>query len=204
VELVEFFARELARYVGCSVQRIRRDGLRAGDFDGDVLVDLADGSTMTFTHAIVVQHKSKMIGIFTEHCGYYAFEPVDIRVSRVWDGHLFRRYGDLPETARSWAGTLAVAGRDYVAVPSAAYDKFHGNEATTDAIVFARLSIARDLRAARKHAGLTQRALARLLREPFKTVCKSELGRSHVSVAYVRKVLAACGLPMDWHAPARA
>lgn len=201
VELVDYFAGELARYVGRSARRLRSGGLRAEDFDGDVLVDFADSSTMTFENAIVVQHKSKMIGIFTEHCGYYAFEPTDVRVSRVWDRHIFREYGDLPSRERPRVGHLTVAGRRYVALPVATYDSLCSKEPTTDAIVFARLNVARNLRLARKHGRLSQRALAKAIGKTLKTVCKAELGRSRVSEPYVRKVLAACGLPPDWRPP---
>lgn len=201
VELVDFFAGELARYVGRSARRLRRDGLRADDFDGDVLVDFADGSTMTFENGIVVQHKSKTIGIFSEHCGYYAFDPVDVRVSRVWDGHVFHEYGDLPSRERPRVGHLTVAGRQYITLPAATYDALCSKAPTTDAIVFARLTVARDLRLARKEGNLTQRALAKAIGKTLKTVCKAELGRATVSAQYVRKVLAACGLPPDWRPP---
>lgn len=200
--LVDAFAAELATYAGCSARALRRDGLRADDFDGSALVDFSDGSSMTFSRAIVVEHRTKsLIGIFTEHCGYYAFSPVDVRVSRLWDGHVFHRYGDLIDHDFVRGGTLTIAGREYVAVSSAAYGALRGGDVQVDAIVHARLSLARSLRAARKHAGLTRRELAKRLRTSIKSICKSELGRIAVTVKYVKRLLKACGLPLDWSGP---
>lgn len=67
-----------------------------------------------------------------------------------------------------------------------------------DAIAYARRIIARDLRAARVQAGLTQAQLARKLRRTQAVVSQAETGHASVGERYVLAVLKACGLPPDW------
>src|SRR4051812_30277220 len=69
---------------------------------------------------------------------------------------------------------------------------------TVDAVAYARTSIARDLRAAREAAGLTQTALAEKLGKSQSMIAKSEAGDVSVGAAYVAAVLKACGLPKNW------
>jgi transcriptional regulator with XRE-family HTH domain len=60
---------------------------------------------------------------------------------------------------------------------------------------------ARRLFDARRHAGLTQMALAQRLGKSQAFVSMAESGRAVVGDRYVQAVLAACGLPPSWGAP---
>lgn len=105
------------------------------------------------------------------------------------------------------AGTLTVRGVEYVVIPKAQYLRMLRTTipaGTVDAHEYARQSIARDLRAARKHAGLTQGELARRMGKSQTMVSQAESGSARVSERYVRAVLKACGLPEDWKGPKSA
>jgi transcriptional regulator with XRE-family HTH domain len=58
--------------------------------------------------------------------------------------------------------------------------------------------IARDLRAARVQAGLSQVELAKRMRRSQTLISLAEAGRVSVGERYVLAVLKACGLPPDW------
>ncbi len=75
---------------------------------------------------------------------------------------------------------------------------------SVDAVEYATDSIARDLRAMREAAGLSQPELAKKLRKSQSRVAGAEAGRIHVSERYVRAVLEACKLPPDWKGPSAA
>jgi ribosome-binding protein aMBF1 (putative translation factor) len=102
------------------------------------------------------------------------------------------------------AGTLTVGGVEYVVIPKAEYLRLQGTTlraGTVDAHEFVRHSLARDLRAAREHAGLTQAELARRMGKSQTMVSQAESGSARVSERYVKAVLRACGLPEDWRGP---
>lgn len=107
--------------------------------------------------------------------------------------------------AKAAIGNLTVGGIDYVIVPKADYLKLVGRadvdsvpKGSVDAHAFVRSSIAADLRAARESAKLTQAQLAERMGKSQTMVSQAEAGHSRVSERYVRVVLKACGLPMDW------
>jgi|SRR5690606_33785185 len=105
-------------------------------------------------------------------------------------------------------GTLTVGGVEYVVIPKAEYLRIQGGNdlpaGTVDAHMFVRESIARDLRAARDHAGLTQAELAARMRKSQTMISQAESGTARISERYVKAVLKACGLPDDWAGPKRA
>lgn len=69
---------------------------------------------------------------------------------------------------------------------------------SVDAEVFMRNSIAADLKSAREEAGFTQDGLGKRLRVSQARVSQAESGTVGVSLAYVTRVLKACGLPANW------
>lgn len=75
------------------------------------------------------------------------------------------------------------------------------DEGLVDAKEFLRASIASDLWKAREAAKLSQRALAERLGVTQPMVSAAEAGRTQVSEKYIRRVLKACKLPLDWVAP---
>jgi hypothetical protein len=77
------FADRIAARVGRSVEAIRSEGLRAGDF-GDhtstVTVDHEDGSTLFLRYAFAVSDETHgMIGVFSEHAGYHVLDARAVR-----------------------------------------------------------------------------------------------------------------------------
>lgn len=101
------------------------------------------------------------------------------------------------------AVTLNLDGKDYVVLPKNEYYRLLGKAPpdAVDALAFARAAIARDLKAARKQAGLTQAELAAALAVGQPMVSGAEGGRIDVGEAYIKRVLKACRLPKDWKAP---
>jgi DNA-binding XRE family transcriptional regulator len=104
------------------------------------------------------------------------------------------------------AGTLQIAGVDYVVIPRAEYLKQVGivPPGSVDALPYVQESIASALRAAREHAGLTQGELAEKLGKSQTMVSQAEGGRERVGERYVASVLKACRLPKNWKPKARA
>ncbi len=99
-------------------------------------------------------------------------------------------------------GTLMINGAEYVVLPKAEYLRLTGGgEPRNEALEFGLVSLGRDLRAAREHAGLTQAELAKKLGKAQATVSGSESGKVRVSEKYIAKVLKVCKLPVDWSAP---
>lgn len=97
------------------------------------------------------------------------------------------------------ATPLRLHNRDYVILPRAEYEKLAGVQpGTTDAVAYATASIARGMRAAREHAGLSQAELAKKIGKSQSAVAKAEAGDFSPSEKYVNAVLKACGLPKDW------
>src|SRR5262245_12514121 len=87
-EIRSAFAEPLAAHFHRTPEDIRDQGLGAGDFSlrHHVEITLPDGSRMEFRHAFfVVDREHGMVGIFSEHCGYYAFCGPDLKVSAIWD-----------------------------------------------------------------------------------------------------------------------
>lgn len=76
-------------------------------------------------------------------------------------------------------------------------------DGAVEAVPYAEQAIARSLRQAREAAGLTQVQLAEKLGKSQSMVGNVEAGRVRVGMRYVREVLSACGLPLNWTAPER-
>jgi ribosome-binding protein aMBF1 (putative translation factor) len=113
----------------------------------------------------------------------------------------------MAKTKASVAGTLTIRGEEYVVIPRAEYLRLKDlplPAGTVDAHTFLRDSIAKDLRAAREYAGLTQAELAERMGKSQTMVSQAESGSARVSARYVRNVLQACGLPEDWNGKAPA
>jgi len=94
---------------------------------------------------------------------------------------------------------VTLGNREYVILPRDEYERLAGIPAgSVDAVEYATASIARDLRAAREHAGLSQEQLAAKVKKSQAWVSGTESGRTKASERYVASVLKACGLPKDW------
>lgn len=97
---------------------------------------------------------------------------------------------------------ISIGGSDYIAVPVAEYRRLVGSPADglagTDAAAYANQRITRTLKAARRHAGLTQSALADKLHVGQGHIANSEAGRERFGVGFVARWIKACGLPADW------
>ena len=88
-DLLQAFATPLAARFERSIESIRADGLKAIDFRTNEGIDLTlpDGSTMSFHYAFFVQDdEQRIVGIFTEHCGYHCFGMTDLEVREIRDG----------------------------------------------------------------------------------------------------------------------
>lgn len=106
-------------------------------------------------------------------------------------------------------GEMRIGHEEYVVLPRAEYLRLVRREPsddgdTVEAMPALLASLGRDLRAAREHAGLTQRELAAKLGKAQTTVSQSEKGAIRVSDDYVAALLRACELPKDWPAEPRA
>jgi ribosome-binding protein aMBF1 (putative translation factor) len=101
--------------------------------------------------------------------------------------------------------TIKLGKTEYVILPKAEYLRLQGMAGipagSVDAVEHARGSIGATLRAAREHAGLSQEALAKVLKRSQALVSAAEIGTSSVGEAYARAVLKACKLPADWTGP---
>jgi hypothetical protein len=86
LEIRQAFAAPLAARLGRSVAEIHDEGLDAGDFklDESIELELADGSTMSLRYAFaVVDLQQRMVGIFSEHCGYFCYGMVNLRLTEL-------------------------------------------------------------------------------------------------------------------------
>ncbi len=105
------------------------------------------------------------------------------------------------------AQTIKIGKTDYVILPKAEYLQLQGlagiPTGSVEATEYARASIGATLKAARKHAGLTQEELARSLKRSQPMISGAEGGTISVSERYVKAVLKACGLPASWSGPSR-
>jgi mRNA-degrading endonuclease RelE of RelBE toxin-antitoxin system/DNA-binding XRE family transcriptional regulator len=87
----------------------------------------------------------------------------------------------------------------WVLVPSEfSAEAMRGKPTRSFASEYLMWSIGQDLRAARKAANLTQKELTQKIRRAQSTVSMAEKGQIRVSTAYVKAVLRACKVPMDW------
>ncbi len=83
------FAGPLAARLGRPLEEIRDEGLGAFDFktNEEVELTLCDGSTMSLRYAFfVVEPAQDLVGLFSEHCGYYFFGAASIRCVRQLQG----------------------------------------------------------------------------------------------------------------------
>ena len=88
-DLRQTFAAPLAARLGRSVEAFRSEGLKATDFrtQEDIDLTLPDGSTMSLRYAFFVRDdEQRIVGVFTEHCGYHCFGMNDLEVREVRDG----------------------------------------------------------------------------------------------------------------------
>ena len=86
------WADELAAALGRPADAIRSEGLGAGDFpaEGLLQVKLADGSLLRFRYALyVVRPGEHALGVFTEHCGHHVFPLHEAEVSRLTETFLY-------------------------------------------------------------------------------------------------------------------
>ena len=89
------FAEPLASKLGRSPASIREEGLFAGDFkmDEGLKITLGDRSSMTLRYAFFVLDEAQgLVGVFTEHCGYFCFPMADLRVVEMRKGKAVARH----------------------------------------------------------------------------------------------------------------
>lgn len=89
------FATGIAERLGRDVEDIRAEGLGARDFRSNESVELTmlDGSSMNFRNAFVVfDVQEGIMGVFTEHCGYFCFPLAETRVHELRDGEIIARH----------------------------------------------------------------------------------------------------------------
>jgi hypothetical protein len=94
-DIRELFADLLAVRLRRTAGDIRKHGLRADDFRTNeaVRLVLCDGSTLSFRYAFaVVDPERRLVGVFTEHCGYYSFGAIDMRMQELRDRKVVRRH----------------------------------------------------------------------------------------------------------------
>jgi hypothetical protein len=92
-DIRELFAAPLAAKLGRTREELRDEGLGVGDFriDEGVELTLPDGSTMSFRYAFVVLDvEQRLVGVFTEHCGYFCFGMADLSVRELRRGEVVR------------------------------------------------------------------------------------------------------------------
>ena len=87
----------------------------------------------------------------------------------------------------------------WVLVPSKfAVEAMQGRPTRNFAGEYIMWSLGQNLLAARKTANLTQKELTEKIGRAQSTVSMAEKGKIRVSTAYVKAVLRACGVPLDW------
>lgn len=103
--------------------------------------------------------------------------------------------------------TIKLGKTEYVLLPRADFLKLQEQAGipagSVDAVAYARASIGETLKDARLHAGLTQAELAAKLKKSQPMISGAEGGTISVSERYVKAVLKACQLPVDWAGPKR-
>lgn len=112
-----------------------------------------------------------------------------------------------PQLKPYGAFTLKLGERPYVAVPLEVFlELTAGRDAKAEGLppgslpaeAFLAEAIGHDFRASRLEAGLTQAQLAARMGISQTRVSQAESGAERVSGAFVKRWLAACGLPPDW------
>jgi hypothetical protein len=91
----DLFAEPLARRLGRTAAQIRERGLSATDFKPAERIELTlcDGSTMRLRYAFVVFEPAlRIVGVFSEHCGYYCFGMADLQVAELRDESVVARH----------------------------------------------------------------------------------------------------------------
>jgi hypothetical protein len=95
LEIRQAFAAPLAARLGRSVSEIHDEGLGVGDFklDESIELKLSDGSTMSLRYAFaVIDVQERLVGIFSEHCGYFCFAMVNLELSELKGDQLVIRH----------------------------------------------------------------------------------------------------------------
>jgi hypothetical protein len=91
----DLFAEPLAARLGRTAAEIRDEGLSATDFKPGERVELTlcDRSTMSLRYAFaVLDPAQRIVGVFTEHCGYYCFAMADLELVELRDDVVVARH----------------------------------------------------------------------------------------------------------------
>jgi transcriptional regulator with XRE-family HTH domain len=118
-----------------------------------------------------------------------------------------KRNADPSLRAKGVAGTVRIAGVEFVLLAKSEYLRLAGKIATSGesppapGMPSRSTSTSQRLFAARRAAGLTQAALAERLGKSQTLVSLAEAGAASVGERYVQDVLSACELPEGWGAP---
>lgn len=95
-DIRRLFAGALSTRLGRPMEAIRDEGLFLPDFPHAQVVEIAleDRSTMSLRHAFVVTDlERRLLGVFSEHCGYHFFPLEDTVCREVRDGVTVATYG---------------------------------------------------------------------------------------------------------------
>lgn len=81
-QLIEKWIEQLSEKLNRPAEEILADGLELGDFRSEVEIKFQDGSHAVFNYAFFVVNKAtKTCAIFTEHCGYFEFSSVAVKLT---------------------------------------------------------------------------------------------------------------------------
>ena len=107
MEIIRFFAPELARLTGRPEDDLVKNGLSLRDFQPKAEVELrfADQSHAKFNFAFYIASREKnAVAVFTEHCGYHVFPYVDTTiVSTYRETFSLGEDSEMPERPQKWA-----------------------------------------------------------------------------------------------------
>ncbi len=83
--IIDGWADELASVLSRSASEIREKGLRAEDFQDQVLeIEFEDQSSARLKWAFFVESQSKKaIAVFTEHCGYFVLPLAGLKITTI-------------------------------------------------------------------------------------------------------------------------
>ena len=93
IEIRQAFAPLLAARLGRDVAEIHDEGLGALDFQIDESIELTlpDGSSMSLRYAFAVfDEPQRLVGIFSEHCGYFCFSMIDLTLTELKGDRVIR------------------------------------------------------------------------------------------------------------------